>query len=63
MTENKIMKLEALLNDMDVAIEEMTIYFDKNPHELTEGAFRLLNEMEDERASLEELILALDEED
>lgn len=63
MTENKIMKLEALLNEMDVCLEEMEIYFDAHPHELTEGAYRLLTEMEDERVALEELILSLDIED
>lgn len=60
MTE-KIMELEKLLNAMDEAIEEMVIYFEKRPHEYTEGASKLLNEMEDERNSLEELILKIDE--
>lgn len=61
MNEIRIMELEKLLNEMDVAIEEAEIYFDKNPHEFTEGAYRLLNEMENERMALEELILVLDE--
>lgn len=61
MNEIKIEQLECLLNEMDEAIEEMVIYFDKNPHEFTEGASILINEMEDERNSLEEIILKLDE--
>lgn len=61
MNEIKVTELEKLLNEMDVAIEEMTIYFDKHPHELSEGAYRLLTEMEDERCALEEVILKIDE--
>ncbi len=61
MNETKIERLEALLNEMSTCLEETTFYFGKHPHELTQGAYRLLIEMEDVRASLEEFILALDE--
>jgi hypothetical protein len=61
MNEIKVTELEKLLNEMDVCLEEMEIYFDKHPHELTEGAYRLLTEMEDERCALEEVILKIDE--
>ncbi len=61
MNEIRIMELEKLLNDMDVCIEDMSIYFEQNPHEFTEGAYRLLNEMEEERTALEELIIKIDE--
>lgn len=61
MNEIRIAELERLLNNMDEAIEEMTIYFDRNPHEFSEGACKILNEMEDERMALEEVILKIDE--
>lgn len=63
MNEIKIMELEKLLNNMDECLEEMMIHFEKHPHELTEGTYKLLNEMEEERESLEELILKVDDED
>lgn len=61
MNEIKVAELEKLLNNMDVCIEEMSIYFEQNSHELTEGAYKLLTEMEDERNALEEVILKIDE--
>lgn len=61
MNENTtIEKLEELLNNMDIAIESAKDYYDEHGYMFNDSVKDMLDIWENERDSLEEVILKLD---